>query len=43
MHKNMKYTSKTAKKSMPKVKTKGMNPNKIVANPSKAAKSGGKC
>ena len=39
----MKYTSKTAKKSMPKVKTKGMNPNKIVSNPSKAAKSGGKC
>jgi hypothetical protein len=39
----MKYTSKTAKKSMPKVKTKGMNPNKIVDNPSKAAKTGGKC
>ena len=36
-------SNKTAKKSMPKVKTKGMNPNKIVSNPSKAAKTGGKC
>jgi hypothetical protein len=40
----MKYSSKTTKKAMPKVKGgKGMNPNKIVANPSKAAKTGGKC
>ncbi len=40
----MKYSSKTTKKTMPKVKGgKGMNPNKIVANPSKAAKTGGKC
>ena len=38
----MKYSSKTTKKAMPKVKGgKGMNPNKIVANPSKAAKTGG--
>jgi hypothetical protein len=37
----MKYSSK--KTSKPSMKGGKMNPNKIVANPSKAAKTGGKC
>jgi hypothetical protein len=36
----MKYSSKKSSKPM---KGGKMNPNKIVANPSKAAKTGGKC